>query len=219
MRLSGVYFAMLTLAFAQIAWSIAFQWTGVTGGDNGILGVWPPAWAAKPATFYWLVLGVTALGTALVRILTFSPFGYGLRALRDSPLRAESIGIDRRSWQWAAFAIAGGAAGLAGGLFAFLKGSVFPDNLGIPLSVDGLVMVLLGGVETASGAVVGALVFRALSVILMSYTDLSKLILGLLIVVLVVAFPRGIVGSLPDLASLLPGRRRPSGKEIARAVE
>lgn len=218
-RLSGVYFAMLTLAFAQIAWSIAFQWTAVTGGDNGILGIWPPGWAANPRAFYWLTLAIAVGGIAATRILTFSPFGYGLRALRDSTLRAEAIGIGRRRAQWAAFTLAGGLAALAGALFAFLKGSVFPDNLGIPLSVDGLVMVLLGGVETVSGAVVGALVLRALTVLLMSYTDASKLVLGLLIVVLVVAFPRGIVGSLDGLRGWRPGRRPAPVVALARPAE
>jgi branched-chain amino acid transport system permease protein len=195
-RLEGVYFAMLTLAFAQIAWSVAFQWVDVTGGDNGILGVWPANWAASPAYFYWLSLAVAVAGVAILRMLIFSPFGYALRAVRDSGLRAEAIGIDRGRVQWAAFVIAGTFAGMAGALFAFLKGSVFPDNLAIPLSVDGLVMVLLGGIETVSGAIVGAVVYKALAIWLVSQTDLSKLILGAIIVMLVVAFPKGLVGFL-----------------------
>ena len=213
-RLSGVYFAMLTLAFAQIAWSIAFQWTEVTGGDNGLLGIWPPAWAATPAAFFWVTLAVTSLAMAALRAMVFSPFGYGLRAVRDSTLRAEAIGVSPRRMQWAAFTIAGAFAGLAGGLFAFLKGSVFPDTLAIPLSVDGLVMVLLGGIETVSGAIVGALVFRTLTIVLMSYTDASKLVLGLLVVGLVVTLPRGIVGSLAEMLE----RRRPGGEAAPGGV-
>src|SRR6267378_1913501 len=193
-QLSGVYFAMLTLAFAQIVWSIAFQWVAVTGGDNGILGVWPEKWAAAPANFYWLALGVAALAVAALRIIVFSPFGFALRATRDSPLRGEAIGIDGKRIQWTAFVIAGTVAGVAGALFAYLKGSVFPDSLGISLSVDALVMVLLGGVETVSGAVIGAIVYKALSIWLVSQTDLSKLVLGAVIVLIVVAFPKGIVG-------------------------
>jgi branched-chain amino acid transport system permease protein len=194
-RLSGVYFAMLTLAFAQIAWSIAYQWTEVTGGDNGIIGVWPSAWAASPARFYWLTLGLSAGGVALLRAITFSPFGYALRALRDSTLRAETIGIERRQAQWMGFAIAGGFAALAGALDAFLKGSVFPDNISISLSIDGLVMVLLGGVGTASGGVVGAAIYRSLSIWVISHTEYSKLVLGALIILLVVLFPQGLVGA------------------------
>ncbi|MFS8035627.1 ABC transporter permease [Xanthobacter sp. AM11] len=198
-RLSGVYFAMLTLAFAQIAWSVAFQWVPVTGGDNGMLGIWPASWAASPQGFFWMTLASVAVGVALLRMLVFSPFGFGLRAARDSTLRAEAIGIDRTRTQWAAFIVAGTFAGIAGALFAFLKGSVFPESLAIPTSVDGLVMVLLGGIETVSGAVIGAIVYKALAIWLMSKTELSKLVLGGVIVLLVVAFPKGIVGFLEDL--------------------
>ena len=195
-QLSGVYFAMLTLAFAQIVWSVAFQWVEVTGGDNGILGVWPERWASSPSHFYWLSLGIAALAVAGLRMLVFSPFGFALRAMRDSPLRSEAIGINGKRIQWTAFVIAGTVAGVAGALFAYLKGSVFPDNLGIPLSVDALVMVLLGGVETVSGGIVGAIVYKALNIWLVSQTDLSKLVLGAFIVLIVVAFPKGIVGTL-----------------------
>jgi branched-chain amino acid transport system permease protein len=129
----------------------------------------------------------------------FSPFGFALRATRDSPLRGEAIGINGKRIQWTAFVIAGTVAGIAGALFTYLKGSVFPDNLGISLSVDALVMVLLGGVETVSGAVVGAIVYKALSIWLVSQTDWSKLVLGAFIVLIVVVFPKGIVGILETL--------------------
>jgi branched-chain amino acid transport system permease protein len=198
-QLSGVYFAMLTLAFAQIVWSIAFQWVAVTGGDNGILGVWPDKWAAGPASFYWLSLAIAALAVTVLRVIVFSPFGFALRATRDSPLRSEAIGINGKRVQWTAFVIAGTVAGIGGALFAYLKGSVFPDSLGISLSVDALVMVLLGGVETVSGAVIGAIVFKAANIWLVSQTDLSKLVLGGFIVLMVVAFPKGIVGTLETI--------------------
>ncbi|TMV46182.1 branched-chain amino acid ABC transporter permease, partial [Thioclava sp. BHET1] len=116
--LSGVYFAMLTLAFAQIVWSIAFQWVSVTGGDNGILGTWPAGFAASSAGFYWLVLALTAAVVLGMRAVILSPFGYALRAVRDSALRADAIGIDGRRVQWAAFVLSGTIAGLAGALFA-----------------------------------------------------------------------------------------------------
>ncbi len=215
-RLSGVYFAMLTLAFAQIAWSVAFQWVEVTGGDNGLLSIWPSAWASRPPGFFWLTLAIVVVGVAILRMLVFSPFGYGLRAARDSALRSEAIGIDRKRMQWAAFIVAGTFAGIAGALFAFLKGSVFPENLAIPTSVDGLVMVLLGGIETVSGAVIGAIVYKALAIWLMSKTDLSKLVLGGVIVLLVVAFPKGIVGFLEDVRHRLP--RKPGGAGVTPAA-
>jgi branched-chain amino acid transport system permease protein len=215
-QLSGVYFAMLTLAFAQIVWSVAFQWVSLTGGDNGILGVWPEKWAASASHFYWLSIGVAALCVAALRVMVFSPFGYALRATRDSIRRSEAIGIDGKRVQWTAFVIAGTVAGVAGALFAYLKGSVFPDSLGISLSVDALVMVLLGGVETVSGAVVGAIAYKALNIWLVSRTDLSKLVLGGVIVLIVVAFPKGIVGMLETIQN----RRRPGlPKPLASRIE
>ena len=211
--LSGVYLAMLTLAFAQILWSIAFQWVSVTGGDNGLLGVWPSRWAASASHFYWLTLALVALAVMGLRAVIFSPFGYALRAARDSELRSEAIGIDRRRVQWRAFVMAGAAAGLAGALFAFLKGSVFPDTMGVSTSIDGLVMVLLGGVETVSGPIVGAIFYKLLSIWLISHTDYSKLALGLVIIGLVLVFPKGIAGSIgaPRL------RRSPAAQEKAPA--
>jgi branched-chain amino acid transport system permease protein len=153
-----------------------------------------------------------------LRMIVFSPFGYALRATRDSSLRSEAIGIDGKRIQWTAFVIAGTVAGVAGALFAYLKGSVFPDNLGISLSVDALVMVLLGGVETVAGPVVGAIVYKALNIWLVSQTDLSKLVLGGFIVLIVVVFPKGIVGVL----ELLRHRSRnaaPKSPLLASPVE
>ncbi|MDR3518019.1 MAG: ABC transporter permease [Azospirillaceae bacterium] len=195
-RLSGVYLAMLTLAFAQIAWSVMFEWTAVTGGDNGILGVWPASWAATAAPFYELCLGLSIAALLLLRRIVFAPFGYAVRAGRDSPLRCEAIGIDVQRFQWLAFVIAGVLAGLAGGLFAYAKGSVFPTYLDVPVSVDGLVMVLLGGVQSLVGPIVGAVVFHGLETQLVRLTDYWRLVVGVIIILLVLAFPQGIAGAL-----------------------
>jgi branched-chain amino acid transport system permease protein len=195
-RLSGVYLAMLTLAFAQIAWSVAFQWYDVTGGDNGILGVWPAPWASERIAFYYLTLGLAGAALLLLRRILFAPFGYTLRAGRDSPLRADAIGIDIKTHQWLAFALAGLFCGLAGGLFAFSKGSVFPNSMAIPQSVDGLLMVLLGGIQTLSGPLVGAAAFTLLHEQVSALTDHWRVIVGLTVIFLVLAFPQGIVGWL-----------------------
>jgi branched-chain amino acid transport system permease protein len=194
-RLSNIYFAMLTLAFAQIVWSIAFQWVDVTGGDNGIIGVWPSAWASGATAFYWLTLAAAVITIVVFRHLTFSPFGYALRALKDSPMRSASVGQSQQKVQHLAFTISALFAGLAGALLAFQKGSVFPDSLGISTSIDALVMVLLGGFGTVSGSIVGAVVYKTSSIWLMSNTDYPRLILGGLIIILVIAFPEGIVGT------------------------
>jgi branched-chain amino acid transport system permease protein len=198
-RLSGVYLAMLTLAFAQIVWSVSFQWVEFTGGDNGILGVWPSAWASGKVAFYYLTLGLCIVGALLLRRIIYAPFGHALRAGRDSPLRAEAIGISVMRVQWAAFTLAAVFAGLAGGLFAFSKGSVFPTYIGISRSVDALMMVLLGGVQTISGPIVGAVVYAGLHEQLTRISDLWRLVLGASIIVLVLAFPQGIAGFVQSL--------------------
>jgi branched-chain amino acid transport system permease protein len=196
-RLSGVYLAMLTLAFAQIAWSIAYEWDSFTGGSNGLVGVWPASWLASRPAFYLLTLALCSGGVWLLRRALFSPFGYALRAGRDSPLRAGAIGIDVQRVQWAAFAAAGAVAGLAGGLFAFSKGSISPDStMAVSRSIDALVMVLLGGVQTLSGPLVGAAVFTWLQDAIARNTDYWRALLGAAIIAIVLVSPQGIVGAL-----------------------
>jgi branched-chain amino acid transport system permease protein len=194
-RLSGVYLAMLTLAFAQIVWAVMFQAVSVTGGDNGILGVWPDSWASSPRVFYWLTLVICVASVLLLRRALYAPFGYALRATRDSALRAGAIGLNASSLRLAALVIAGAAAGLAGGLTAFSKGSVFPTYISIDRSVDALVMVLLGGVQSMAGPVVGALAYTGLFDMLLMVTHLWRLVLGLSIIALVLVFPQGIAGT------------------------
>ncbi|WP_119419801.1 ABC transporter permease [Desertibaculum subflavum] len=193
-RLSGVYLAMLTLAFAQIVWSVAFQWDSFTGGSNGLIGLWPPAWLASKSAFYHVTLILCVVAIVALRHLVFAPFGAVLRAGRDSPLRADAIGIDVRRHQWFAFALIGGFAGLAGVLHAFSKGSISPETLAIARSVDGLVMVLLGGVQTLTGPVVGAAVLTWLQDEIARRVEFWRAILGGVIILLVIAFPQGIVG-------------------------
>jgi branched-chain amino acid transport system permease protein len=202
-RLTGIYLAMLTLAFAQITYAVAFQWVEVTGGDNGVVGVWPSRWAASREAYYYLALAVCAAAVVLLRRGIYAPFGYTLRAARDSAARADAIGIDVRGHRWLAFTIAGAAAGLAGGLFAFAKGSIDPTLISIAMSVDFLVMTLLGGVQTVVGPLVGAAAFHSIRDLLMPLTDHWRLLLGLAIIAIVLAFPRGIVGSALQLRSRL----------------
>jgi branched-chain amino acid transport system permease protein len=193
-RLSGIYFAMLTLALAQIVWSVAFQWDGVTGGSNGLVGIWPAQWLSSRPAYYFLALALCAAGTACLWRIAGSPFGYALRASRDSPLRAEAIGIDVRGQQWAAFVVAGAFAGLAGALFAFSKGSISPETLSVARSVDGLVMVLLGGVQTLAGPVGGAALFTWLEDAVARDVAYWRAAMGGVILLLVLAFPLGVAG-------------------------
>lgn len=193
-RLSGVYLAMLTLAFAQIFWAIVYQWDNFTGGSNGLTGVWPAQWLSEKSNYYYFCLLLVGLGVFLLRRFLFSPFGYAMRAGRDSPLRSDAIGINVKRVQWAAFVVAGLFAGLAGVLFAFSKGSISPDVLSVSKSVDGLVMVLLGGVQTLAGPIVGATSFTWLQDAVSRNTDYWRAMLGAIILILVLLFPQGIAG-------------------------
>jgi branched-chain amino acid transport system permease protein len=202
-RLSGIYLAMLTLAFAQIAYAVCFQWVEVTGGDNGVVGVWPSRWAAAREVYHYIVAAGAIGGILALRRVVYAPFGATLRAARDSEQRADAIGIDVRTHRWLAFIIAGAAAGLAGGLYAFSKGSIDPTLLAIPLSVDFLAMILLGGIQTVMGAVAGAAAFHAIKDVFMPLTDYWRFLLGASIIALVLIFPRGLGGAYATL------RRRP----------
>jgi branched-chain amino acid transport system permease protein len=204
-RLSGVYLAMLTLAFAQITWAVTFQWDSFTGGSNGLTGVWPAEWLASKQAYYWLTLVLVGSALLMLRRVLHSPFGYSLRAGRDSPLRADAIGMDVKRMQWMAFVIAGTAAGLAGSLYAFSKGSISPESLSVGRSVDGLVMVLLGGVQTLAGPLVGAFTFTWLHDTVARNTDYWRALLGAIILLLVLLFPQGIAGFASQLAARVRG--------------
>ena len=198
-RLSGVYLAMLTLAFAQIVWSVAYQWDSLTGGSNGIVGVWPAEWLNEKWVYYYLTLALTVAGVLFLWRVLLSPFGYALRAGRDSPLRADAIGINVFRVQWAAFVLAGFLCGVAGALFAFSKGSIAPDVIHVSRSIDGLVMVLLGGVQTLSGPVVGAALFTWLQDLIAREFQYWRSALGFAILILVLLFRQGVAGSIKAL--------------------
>jgi len=197
-RLSSIYFAMLTLAFAQIGYAIVHQWYDVTGGDNGLLGVWPAPWLASPVRYYYLALVACAGGIALLAVIGRAPFGLVLRAARDHVRRAEAVGVNVRFHQWLAFVIAGFFGGLAGATFVFLKGSAFPDYFAVPRSVEPLVMVLLGGVHALAGAPIGAAIYKVLDTVVTKYTEYWQMVLGVILVTLVVALPRGVLGVLRE---------------------
>jgi ABC-type branched-subunit amino acid transport system permease subunit len=213
-RLSGIYLAMLTFALAQIVWSIVSDWEDVTGGSNGVSKVW----ADPPFDAYWLFYLLTLAAAAAVvmamRTVLFSPFGYALRAGRDSALRAEAIGIDVKRVHWIAFAVAGAAAGLAGGLFAFAKGTISPETVSVGRSIDAVVMVLLGGLESLTGPVAGAAIFTTLQDMVMRQTYYWRALLGAIILALVLLFPGGIAG--PQARAIAAGCVRMWRGGIAR---
>ena len=207
MRLTGVYFAMLTLAFAQLIWSLVFQWGEVTGGDDGMVDIWPADWLSANTTYFYLTLILGVGGILFLRHAAHSPFGYALRAARDSVRQAEATGIHTKRVQWLAFAFAGAMAGIAGGLFVFSKGSIFPTELEIARSFDALIVVFLGGVKTLSGAVVGGASLEFLKDNLTRF-PYWRMTLGIVIILVVILAPDGIVGTARKFGERLGWLRR-----------
>ena len=211
-RVNGIRLAMLSLAFGQLIWAVLYQWYDVTNGDNGILNIWPPAWAAGEIRFYYLTLILCGGAILLMRHIIFAPFGYSLRAGRDSPLRAEAVGINIAVQRWLGFVISGVFAGLAGVLMVYLKGSAFPAYADVSTSFDALVMALLGGLQSLDGPLFGAVVYRMLKVYLQINFTRWPIVMGAILVLLAVFLPRGLGGAIDSLGATIARRQvtRPS---------
>jgi len=196
-RLTHTYFAMLSLAFAQIVFTVVFKWKSLTGGDDGILNLWPPPALKSPLAYCYFTLAVAGAGMLALRAIVDSPFGYALRAIRENPRRARFIGVNVRRHQLFAFVLSGFFSGLAGGLFAFFNGSVFPDFAYLNKSFEPLVVVLLGGIQSFFGPLAGAVGFKILETfIARQWPVYWPLFLGSAVVLVVVALPQGFVGLL-----------------------
>jgi branched-chain amino acid transport system permease protein len=206
-RLTKIYFAMLTLAFAQIVWAICFKWNDVTGGEQGMPDIPYPdlawmerlPWVSGLRTsdhFYLLVVVLVALALAVLKRIVDSPFGRILTTIRENPERAEFIGVNVRRHELVAFVIAGGFAGLSGALFGIFNRGVFPDFAYWAKSSEVLIMTILGGIGHFYGPAVGALVLLVLNQQITSYTEYWPVVLGTILIVLLFAFPGGLVGAL-----------------------
>ena len=204
-RLTKVYFSMLTLAFSQIIWAVVFRWNAVTGGDQGVNGVPYPdfSWLKQiPALaertdaqfFYYLVLLIVALCTWFVYRLVHSGFGRCLIASRENPERCTFIGLNVRSIQLITFCIAAGLAGVSGSLFGIYNRGLFPDFLHYSKGAEILIMVLLGGSGYFWGAAIGAIAMLFLQNATASYSDYWGAILGFILAALTLLFPDGLMG-------------------------
>lgn len=193
-QLTKIYFAMLTLAFSQIVWSIAFKWNSLTGGDTGLIGVNFPKFLDSPIRFYYFTLAVVFVSLFVLRRLVNSPFGRILTTIRENPERTEFIGINVKLFQLIAFVISGFFAAIAGALFGIFNHSIFPDFIFWPQSAEVLIMSLLGGTYNFFGPLVGAAVLLYLRMQVTSFTQYWPLILGTILALILFFFPGGIVG-------------------------
>jgi branched-chain amino acid transport system permease protein len=200
-RLTAVYFSMLSLAFSQIVYTVIFKWYSFTGGDNGLLGIWPAEPLRSPIRYYYFTLGVAGLAIVALYAIVNSPFGYALKAIRENPRRAQVIGVDVKRHQLLAFVLSGFFSGLAGALFAFFNGSVFPDFAHFTKSFEPLVVALMGGMHAFVGPILGAVGFKVLETFISRQSPIYwPLAMGGMLVAVVLVFPRGFMGVLEGRA-------------------
>lgn len=222
-RVTRIYFAMLTLAFAQIVWAICFKWNEVTGGEQGMPEVPYPdfGWLERAGEivpllggwrtaeyFYFTTLVLVAASFWILRRIVDSPFGRMLTAIRENRERAEFIGVNVRRFELAAFVIAGAFAGLAGGLFGIFNRGVFPDFAYWNKSAEVLIMTLLGGMHSFYGPAVGAAALLWLNQQIVAHTQYWPLVLGTILIVLLFALPGGIASALGAAARRFGARWR-----------
>ena len=216
-RLTKIYFSMLTLAFAQILWAICFQWNEVTGGDQGVSNIPYPelGWMASvPGLdgfrtgdyFYMTTLAICVMGIYILRRVTDSPFGRLLTTIRENPERASFIGVNVHAYELASFIIAGGFAGISGALFGIFNRGVFADFMFWPKSAEVLIMTILGGMNHFWGPAVGTILMVVLNQQITSYTEYWPMVLGTILLVLLFVFPGGLVGAIDA------GRKRMFGR-------
>lgn len=218
-RLSGWVFAMVTLAFGQVIYTVIYKWRDVTGGDDGLYGIPIPKMGllgmeidlkAGNNHFYFVLL-LVAVSVLLLRMITRSPFGNTIRAIRDNPTRAQFIGLNVWKYKLASFILAGTFSGIAGALFSPYKGIASPDLANWAFSSNPIIMSLIGGTGTFAGPLVGALVCRILEHFIASFTGYWMLFFGIVLTICVISFPRGITPYLIDavrrFADAIAGRQ------------
>lgn len=202
-RLRGVYFAMVTIAFGQVFYFIAFRWNTVTGGDDGLtnwkrmpidLGFTTLELNTQPVTFYYFVLAIFALGVGVMAFLLRSPFGRTLIAIRENERRTRFMGVNVNLHIWMSWVVSCTFMALAGSLYALLNNFVDPRALFWTQSGTFVIMCVMGGMRSFWGPLVGAAIFVALQDYLSSATPNWQSFVGLVFVVVVLFFPRGVMG-------------------------
>src|SRR5215510_2861535 len=198
-RVSGVYFIMLTLAFSQMFYAVAFQ-AAWLGAEDGLVGVPRPGllgWSLDPPlAFNLYLIALVVLATVLLHRIVRSPFGHVLRGIHDNEARMQAVGYPVARYKLIAFVVGGTVAGVAGALYAQFVGSISPDAFLWTTSGEALLMVIIGGTGTLAGSLLGAAAFILLQSLVSSYTERWMLILGLTFVFLVLFAPGGILGAL-----------------------
>lgn len=198
-RLTEIYFAMLTLAAAQIVYTVIFQWYDFTGGDTGITGFMTPRFGLSERAFASVVLAAVTLSLLALWAIVKSPLGLSIRAVGQDRYRAEALGLAPRRVQLVAFMIAAFFAGIAGTLYAVLHGSAFPDYAGLNLTLEGLIMVVIGGLNSFAAGIWGALIYELLANFVPRFIHQWELVIGLILLAICLVMPRGLAGLIDRL--------------------
>jgi branched-chain amino acid transport system permease protein len=193
-RLSGIYFGMLTFAFQMLAYAVFIKSYDLAGGDDGLHGLVVPGIVGTPRGIYYVSLAIVALCLWVLARIGSSPFGLALRAQRSNVNKSLAIGINVKLEKWLAFVIASFFAGVSGALSGLATQSVFPDWLDWRASAVPIVMAILGGTQRFIGPVIGACVYVVLQTVITGMTEYWSMIMGVLIIGIVVLMPNGIVG-------------------------
>lgn len=193
-RLSKLYFGMLQISLGSLVWVVVFRWYDLTGGDDGIHGIPLPDIIYSTTGGYYFILAVTSVSLLLMFLIACSPFGRTFQAIRDNPERCEALGVNVRRHQLIGLVFASFFAGIAGALFVVVEGSVFPDLLFWSLSLEILIMCLLGGWFIFLGPLFGAAAIVTLRVFGSTYTDYWSAVLGVIMMLTIIFLPDGILG-------------------------
>ncbi len=196
LRVRGVYFAMVTLAFSELFYIVAYKWTWLTGGSDGLTGIRVPDWLMNRLTFYYFALLLAGAVFLLAHRLVNSPAGKVMVAIRENETRAAVLGYNVFAFKLQAMVISGALAALAGMAYALFLDYAYPALLGIDTTVNALLMTLIGGAGTLWGGILGAAVVRLLGFWLSTLFDRWLLVFGLVYVLIVMFLPSGLFGWL-----------------------
>jgi len=198
-RLSKLYFGMLQISLGSLVWAIVYRWYSFTGGDDGIHGVPLPDIISSPNGAYYFTLIISGISMLILDKMIKSPFGSALQGIRDNPVRSEMIGINVRLQQLLALTIAGFFGGVAGSLFVVVDNTVFPDMMFWTLSMELVIMCLLGGWFSYFGPMMGAAVIVLLRTYVSGITVYWALVLGVIMMLVIFFLPNGILGYVDEL--------------------
>ncbi len=218
-RLTGIYFAILTLAFGQLMYYIIFQWYSFTGGDDGLQGIVPPDFLFGATAYYYFTFCIVTAALIAMWYISRSPFGYTMRAIRDNADRTRFIGINVRKYMLINFVVAAMFAGLAGGLLGPFNRSIAPDLCNWHQSGVPVFMAVIGGPLGFLGPMIGSVIYTFLMAFVTGITEYWPLVIGLIIIFVVLFMPGGVIGLAEERVKIFRSKRMAGGAEESTHTE